>query len=154
VIRNSTAWDSPVSFPKIAIQLNDSMSQIVSTTLTRVRGTLLLLPTLRSALHYRTVAIPSLAFQVVSDSSSDRISITPSFSESPPSESQEFMMHQIMRMVTIPEEAPTQARIRVVAFWKLNSNRATKNTQTLSKLVIVNLETVEPGMRRRTTTSA
>jgi hypothetical protein len=63
--------------------------------------------------------------------------MTPFFSDLPLSESQQFMMHQIMRMVTIPEAAPTQVRICVVASWKLNSNRATKNTQTLSKLVIV-----------------
>jgi hypothetical protein len=78
--------------------------------------------------------------------------MTPSLFDSL-SNSQEFMMQQIMRMVTIPEAAPTQARICAVVFWKLNSNRATKNTQTLGKLVNY-LETVEPGMRRRTTTSA
>ena len=57
-------------------------------------------------------------------------------------------MHEIMRMVTNPEVAPREPRICVVAFWKLNSNRATKNTQTLNNLVIViDLETVEPGIR-------
>jgi hypothetical protein len=65
--------------------------------------------------------------------------MTPSLSESPLSDSQEFMMHQIMRMVTIPEAAPTQARISAVVSWKLNSNSATKNTQTLGKLVIVTI---------------
>jgi hypothetical protein len=70
--------------------------------------------------------------------------MTPSLSESPLSESQEFMMHQIMRMVTIPEATPTEDRIVVVVFSKLNSNRATKNTQTLSKLSHRHyLETVE-----------
>jgi len=51
-------------------------------------------------------------------------------------------------MVTIPEAAPTEARIRVIVFSKLNSNRAIKNTQTLSKLSYrLNLEMVEPGKR-------
>ena len=65
--------------------------------------------------------------------------MTSFLSDSPLSESQEFMMHQIMRMVTIPEAAPTEARIRVIVFSKLNSNRAIKKTQTLRKLVIVTI---------------
>jgi predicted nucleic acid binding AN1-type Zn finger protein len=65
--------------------------------------------------------------------------MTSSLSESPLSDSQEFMMQQAIRMVTIPEAVPTQARICVVAFWKLNSNRARKNMQTLNKLVIVTI---------------
>lgn len=54
-----------------------------------------------------------------------------SLSESPILESQQFTMHQIMRMTTIPEAIPTVIRIPFVSFWKENSNRATKNTQTL-----------------------
>jgi hypothetical protein len=89
---------------------------------------------------YRIAAIPSLQKRrfnpVVCGSSSGRISMSPSLSESLLSESQKFMMHQTIRMVTNPEADPKEARICVVASRKLNSNRATKNAQTLYKLVM------------------
>jgi hypothetical protein len=62
-----------------------------------------------------------------------------SLSESLILESQEFTMHQSIRMTTIPEATPTKAKVFVVAFWKENSNRAIKNTKTLRKFVVVTI---------------
>ena len=102
-------------------------------------------PTLSRHPQYRTVPPTkscqkhNSAFQFAGRSSSGRISMSPSFSESLILESQEFTMHQSMRMTTIPEATPTKARVSVVVFWKENSNRAIKNTKTLDKLVIVTI---------------
>ena len=78
-------------------------------------------------------------FQDLSCSSSGRIPLRFSFSESLLLESQEFMMHEDTRMTTIPEAATTKAKTTADVFWKQKSNRAIKNTNTLNKLVIVTI---------------
>ena len=99
--------------------------------------------------HTPPITEISTAFQdTIQSSDGILMSSSLSDSESIP-ESQKFMMHQIIRMATNPEAAPTETRIFVVAFLKVNSNRATKNAQTLSKSVIV---TIWRTWTRNTTT--
>ena len=63
-----------------------------------------------------------------------------SSSKSPSPGSQEFQMDQKMRTAIAAAAAPTETRVFHAAFWRENSNKATKKMQTLIKAAMITID--------------